>query len=95
MRSAAESLDLKQSCRVYSESISRAMLNLMAVEVSVDPEIKVTHQMEDVEDLNFSIFFTGPVYGELLIGMNRRVALEMLGIEVPQGQEEKIYLQYK
>lgn len=91
MKSRTEFFDLKQSCRVYSESIKQTMHNLFAIELDVASDVEKINHLDDQEDIYFSIFFTGQVYGELLIGINRVTALRLLAIPVEPGQEAKSY----
>ncbi|MFN7729286.1 MAG: ATP-binding protein [Bdellovibrio sp.] len=91
MKNSHNNLDLKKSCSVYSDSIRQTMQNLFAIELEVNQEVEKTTRFEDTEDIYFSVFFTGQVYGELLIGINRITALHMLDIPVTPGEEGKNY----
>jgi signal transduction histidine kinase/ActR/RegA family two-component response regulator len=41
-----------------------------------------TEEVSPFDEIFFSVMFTGEVYGEFLIGLSRRAALEMIGVSV-------------
>ncbi len=90
-------IDIKNGCVQYSNTVQRTLKDLFLIETaSVDGETaKSVSQLEEKEDLYFSILFTGEVYGEFLIGMTKTAALKMIGVDVPAGQEVLYYEKYR
>lgn len=85
-------IDIKQSCTLYSNSIQKTLQDLFLIDVAQETEdVASVQQLEGQEDLYFSILFTGQIYGEFIIGLNRRTALKMLGIDLEQGDEAALY----
>jgi signal transduction histidine kinase/CheY-like chemotaxis protein len=87
----SQTLNLKQSCAEYSSSIRKSLSDLLNIKVDLESSSESVSQLEDSEDLYFSILFTGQVYGEFLFGLKKRTALEMLGIAFDPGEYEKVY----
>jgi signal transduction histidine kinase len=86
-------LDLKKSCTFYSSSMQKTLQDLLNVEVATGPGAESVKNLEDKEDLYFSILFTGQIYGEFLFGLSKKTALQMLGIDFQPVDEQKIYWQ--
>lgn len=84
-------LDLRQSCEIYSNSIRSTMQNLFDIDLKIDSHVEKTNHLAEDEDIYFSIFFTGQVYGELLIGINRKIALDVLNIPYTDKDAQQVY----
>lgn len=90
-------IDIKNGCIQYSNTVQKTLKDLFLIETaSAEGETaESVSQLEEKEDLYFSILFTGEVYGEFLIGMTKTSALKMMGVEVPAGQEVVFYEKYR
>ncbi len=51
-------IDLKQSCDIYSRSVQNTLSRLLNIDVAPSSEIEATTEFEQSEDIYFSIFFT-------------------------------------
>tara|TARA_B110001454_G_scaffold219199_1_gene251754 strand:- start:60097 stop:62223 length:2127 start_codon:yes stop_codon:yes gene_type:complete len=84
-------IDLKKTCGAYSGSIQRTLKDLFAIDVESNVNSASTTKLKEQDNLYFSILFTGQVYGEFLIGLSRKTAINMLGIPYTQENEKEIY----
>lgn len=66
---------------------------MLAVEIQTEENVEITNKLEDNQDIYFSIFFTGEVYGELLIGLDKKTAMRLLDISHSDLDYNQIYLQ--
>jgi len=88
MKTETRTLDMKQSCDIYSRSIKNTLSRLLNIDVASSNQIESTTSFESDEDIYFSIFFTGQIYGEFVIGVNRKTAAEMLGLAKTDNLDE-------
>lgn len=93
MNADANFIDLKNACTIYSKSIQMALENLLNIKVNETSDSELVSELEKQEDLYFSVLFAGSVYGEFLIGLNKRTALAMMGIKATHVNELELYLQ--
>lgn len=86
-------IDLKNGCLKYSSTVQKTLKNLFLIETKhpADQRAVSVSNLEEKEDLYFSILFTGEVYGEFLIGLTKTSALKLMGFEVPVGEEARVY----
>lgn len=84
-------IDLKKTCGAYSGSVQRTLKDLFSIDVgSKDVSHSIT-KLKEKENLYFSIFFTGQIYGEFLIGLTKKTAIKMLGIPYDAANETEIF----
>lgn len=79
---------LQDWCEVYSKSTKTALLSLLNVEVNKEDVASTAKALEEGEDLYFAVLFTGPVYGEFLIGLTKNTAVSMLGFPSQKSDVE-------
>lgn len=84
-------IDLKDSCNLYSKTIQKSLRDLFNIEVKKDSTVESVQQLEEEENLYFSILFTGKIYGEFIIGLNRRTSMRLLGISPSARGDELEY----
>lgn len=84
-------IDLKESCNFYSQTIQKSLNDLLKAKVKVVDSSTSVKGLDDQEDLYFSILFTGQIYGEFLFGMQKRTALEILGIDTFGKTTDELY----
>lgn len=84
MNSTNNQIDVKRGCSVYSSLIQKALNDLFRIEVAGSPSAESVAELEPKEDLNFSILFTGQIYGEFLFGLSKRTAVMMLEASVDE-----------
>lgn len=75
------SFDLDESLTIYTHSIKKAMIDLIGAKLEGPGKIQNNCHFEEADQIYFSVLFTGRIYGEFLISLNRKMALEFLGIE--------------
>lgn len=88
-------IDLKESCALYSDTIQKTLKNLFMIETDNQRLAQSVKSLEEQDDLYFSILFTGQIYGEFLIGLNKKTALKMLGVQFEPGQEQETYQKHR
>lgn len=86
-------IDLKQSCTLYSDSIQKTFNDLLSIPIARMTDSESVNRLAEDEDLYFSILFTGEIFGEFILGLNKKTAIQVLGIQYEPGNEEIIYSQ--
>ena len=71
-------IDLKSSCELFSHSIRKTLHDLIAIKMDEKLNTQKVKSLHDQQDLFFSILFTGQIYGEFLIGIEKKQALKIL-----------------
>lgn len=87
--SLSNSIDLKESCVDYSNSIKRVLHDLLRVEVDSTQKSSSVESLKKEQGLYFSILFTGEIYGEFIIEFNKKTALKILGYDENSYDENK------
>lgn len=91
MKHLVQAIDLKKSCSLYSSSVQQTLRDLLNIKVNNGSSAESVSQLENREDLYFSILFTGQIYGEFLFGLSKATALKMLGIDCEATEVEQMY----
>ncbi|MFZ3231423.1 MAG: ATP-binding protein [Pseudobdellovibrio sp.] len=91
MKSSVMKIDVNNSCNIYSESIQNALSTFLNVEVKKGQLGALTYELDKNEEIYFSILFSGQVYGEFILGVNKSTALNVLNIEIENQDIEATY----
>ena len=91
MKPVTQQVDLKQACSIYSDSVQKALHGLFDITLDKGASTLAVDHLERHDDLYFSILFTGQIYGEFLIGINKKTALALLGFSINEGDFESYY----
>lgn len=91
MSMSTPTIDIKRSCVQYAHSIQKTLHELLNVEIQQLNSAETVNTLSNQEDLYFSILFTGQIYGEFLIGLNKNNAAKILGLYDPALSEADNY----
>lgn len=83
-------IDIQKECQLYSRSIQNALHDILNVNVTATTDAERVSQLEEEDNLFFSILITGQIYGEFLFGLNKKTALKMLGIGIEDDKQAYI-----
>lgn len=82
---------LTKGCEIFSTSVQTTMKNIFGIEVKNNESLVVSKELDASKEIYFSIFFTGQVYGELIIGLKKSTALGMFEMPCAEKEIQKIY----
>ncbi|HAG90936.1 MAG TPA: hypothetical protein DCL41_03650, partial [Bdellovibrionales bacterium] len=69
---------LQENCSLFGNSVSEQIKRFLDAELLEEKQDQPVGRLETEHDLYFSLLFSGSVYGEFIIAMNRETAMQLV-----------------
>lgn len=85
-------MDLAKHCELYSTALRKGIHSLLEVDVGDFSPATQAEKIELREDhLTFSVLILGPVHGEFLFSISKKMGLDLLGIKHDDSNREQLF----